>query len=362
MIKFSKYHFLLAAGMLATSASVFAGNKDRSGQAGALELNINPWAATNGLFGMNTATVKGLEAMKSNVAGLAQSNGLDIGFAYSAYTQKSGMSIGNAGASFKVGENGGVIGLNAMYMGFGDIEYTSENSPEGGYGTYRPQFFNVSLGYAKNFSKNISAGLMVTGVSEAITNVRAGGFGIDAGIQYVTGKRDNLHFGITLRNWGPSMRFSGDGLTFNGTSAESPDVQLTLARRTEKFDLPTSLNIGVAYDFYLDEAAVADSTKPKHRLTPMAQFTANSFGNDYIGAGVEYAFREMFMLRAAYRYEEGIFDKSKSLTMYNGVSVGCSIAAPLSEDKNAMRIAVDYAFRPTVFNTGVHSVTLRFFH
>ena len=48
-----------------------AGNKDRTGQAGASELLINPWAQSNGLFAINTSCVSGMEAMKCNVGGLA---------------------------------------------------------------------------------------------------------------------------------------------------------------------------------------------------------------------------------------------------------------------------------------------------
>ena len=42
---------------------------------------------------------------------------------------------------------------------------------------------------------------------------------VDAGIQYVTGPNDNIHFGISLRNIGTPMRYSGEGLSFTGKSA-----------------------------------------------------------------------------------------------------------------------------------------------
>src|SRR5688572_5821804 len=51
--------------------SMIAGNKDRAGEAGATELNINPWARSSGWAGVNTASVRGLEAMFGNVAGTA---------------------------------------------------------------------------------------------------------------------------------------------------------------------------------------------------------------------------------------------------------------------------------------------------
>ena len=41
---------------------VTAGNKDRSGQAGAAELLINPWARSSGWGGVGTSCGHGLEA------------------------------------------------------------------------------------------------------------------------------------------------------------------------------------------------------------------------------------------------------------------------------------------------------------
>ena len=32
---------------------------------------------------------------------------------------------------------------------------------------------------------------------------------LDAGIQYRTGEEDELKFGISFKNWGPRMSFSG---------------------------------------------------------------------------------------------------------------------------------------------------------
>ena len=61
---------LLTAVMILPLASL-AGNKDRSGQAGASELLINPWARSSGWGGVNVANSFGLESIYTNVAGLA---------------------------------------------------------------------------------------------------------------------------------------------------------------------------------------------------------------------------------------------------------------------------------------------------
>jgi len=40
----------------------------------------------------------------------------------------------------------------------------------------------------------------------------------------------------------------------------------------------------------------------------MGNFRSNSFTRDMIGAAAEFSLFDIFMLRAGYRYEEGLFD------------------------------------------------------
>lgn len=346
------------------SIAGFAGNKDRSGQAGATQLLINPWGQSTGVFGMNTAQVKGIDALKTNIAGLAHVNKTEVGFAHQMYLSGSGIGINNLGFAQSLG-NMGVIGANIMSMSFGDIPITDQNNPEGGIGTYTPQFYNVMVGYAKSFSQNITAGVGATVVSEQIPDAKATGTVFEAGIQYVTGTRDNFHFGITLRNIGTGMRYSGAGFAIN---SEAPaDESYTINRQipSEQFEMPTYLNLGLAYDFYLDEGTVnpedaqsTESTDPKHRLTAMANFTSNSFNNDYLGLAAEYAFKETVMLRAGYRYESKINDKVLSTTFFTGLSAGATVQFKIGE--TGPQMALDYSYRTTRQpNNGVHAITLR---
>ncbi|MEZ5045499.1 MAG: PorV/PorQ family protein [Chitinophagaceae bacterium] len=339
----------------------FGGNKDRSGQAGAGELLLNPWGRSSGVFGLNLSNTNGIEALKVNVAGLAKTNGTEIGFAHTRYLAGTGMSISNLGVAHSLGDIG-VLGVNIMSFGFGEIPITTENSPEGGIGTYKPSFLNISTGLGHKFSENMSAGINFTFVNEAISNIKASALGFDAGVQYVNGKRKNFHLGITLRNIGTNLRFSGDGFSFNGTS---PDFakNITVQSRSEKFSLPSQLGLGIAYDFYLDEKklkeADASDKMPNHRLTAMFSFISNSFNSDWVGLGVEYAFKEKFMFRAAYRNEKSILDKETTTTLYSGFSAGATVATTLTGKKSNQLIFIDYAFKPTRVAAGVHTIGIR---
>src|SRR5690606_32440916 len=84
----------LAVCALSVSMSAMAGNKDRIGQAGATELSINPWAKSTGVFGMNTAYVGGLDALKTNVAGLALVDKMEVAVAHTRYLRSEEHRVG----------------------------------------------------------------------------------------------------------------------------------------------------------------------------------------------------------------------------------------------------------------------------
>ncbi|TND03928.1 MAG: hypothetical protein FD123_3887 [Bacteroidetes bacterium] len=344
---------LLTAGMmLGTYGTSKAGNEDRAGQAGATELLINPWARSAGWGGANSASVRGLEAQFLNVAGTAFTRKTELLFCHTRWLVGAGININSFGLTQRVGETG-AIGLGVMSMDFGDIPITTVDLPEGGLGTYSPQFTNIALSYAKGFSESIYGGLTVKGISEALPDVAARGVALDAGIQYVTGKYENVKFGISLKNVGPRMRFTGDGLSFRGTSPNN-SYSMTLEQRSAEFELPSLVNIGAGYDLYFSK----DSTTMKnHRVSFAGNFTSNSFGKDQFIFGVEYAWKSLVMVRGGYNYEDGITSQENRTTVFTGPSAGISIELPFTEKKSTF--AIDYSYRATNPFQGVHSFGAR---
>lgn len=334
------------------AATVMAGNPDRAGSAGATELLINPWSQSSGWANANTGCVKGLEAQFINVAGTAFTKKTEFGFAHTNFLQGSGITLNTFGFTQKVGE-AGVMGASIMSMAFGEIPITTTEQPEGNIGTYKPQYINLTFSYAKMFSNSIYGGLALKLVNENISNLGASGVAIDAGIQYVTGtndERNNIKFGISLKNVGTPMRFEGDGLSTRVTAPNTNNVYtLTVQQRVEQFEMPSLLNIGAAYDFDL---------ATDHRLTLAGNFTSNSFTNDQFMLGLEYGLKEMFMLRGGFTYEKDLFDDLARTTVYTGPSAGATVMLPLG--KSGKKFGVDYSFRATNPWSGVHTFGARF--
>ncbi|MCX6233033.1 MAG: PorV/PorQ family protein [Bacteroidetes bacterium] len=333
---------------ITSSKLAWAGNEDRVGQAGAQELLINPWARSTGWGGVNTANAHGLEATFNNVAGLAFTEKTEIVFAQTIYLKGSETNISTFGFSQKINETS-VIGLSVMALSVGDIQIRTVNQPDGGIGTFKPSFINIGISYAHTFSNSIYGGINFKIISESISDISAQGLAIDAGIQYVTGPKDNIKFGISLKNVGPTLSFSGDGFSFSGTQNNSTNSH-TIEERQADFELPSLINIGGSYDFVLSE---------EHRLTIAGNFTSNSFSKDQYTIGAEYGFMQYLMLRAGFTYEKGIFDKATRSSALTGPCMGITVQAPINKEKGTT-FSIDYSYRSSDPWQGCHTIGARF--
>jgi len=325
-----------------------AGNQDRAGQAGASELLINPWARSSGWGNANSACVHGLESIYENVAGTAYTNKTELIFSRTNWLQGSGVYINNFGLSQKVSKTG-VISLCVMSMTFGDIQITQVNLPEGGIGTFSPNLTNIGLSYAKAFSNSIYGGITCKIITESISDVSAEGIALDAGIQYVTGEKENIKFGIALKNWGPRLKFRGDGLSLKTYLNGNTSNENTLEQRSADYELPSLINIGGAYDFTINE---------NNHLTAAANFTANSFTKDQYTFGLEYKLKTYLMLRGGYVYERYITTAFKRTTVYTGPCAGFTVEIPLNKEK-ASSFGIDYSYRASNPFQGTHCVGIR---
>jgi len=352
--------------ILATSITANAGNPDRAGGAGATQLLINPYAKSTGLGGSNTASVRGIEASYLNIAGLAYAQKTEIIFSRVEYLLGTDVNINNLGFAQTLGEDGsgGVLGLGLTSWEFGNIPRTTYEQPDQTLGTYSPQVLNLGISYAKKFSNSITGGILLRFISEGLSNVGATGLGVDAGVQYQTAlnqkdkiKKEDFRFGIAVRNIGPDMSFTGDGLSFNSIVVSTNATRKAMFS-TQRFNLPALVNIGVSYDMRLDNGDTYF-----HRLTASGNFNYNAFSSNILGFGAEYAFKETFMLRGAYNLQEDIdkiFSKNSAYeyrTPVYGIWGGFTMQMPITRSGSVF--AIDYSYAPTRFFNGIHTIGVR---
>ncbi len=336
--------FLLLAGTM-----VFAGNPDRQGEAGAAQLLINPWARSAGLHSMNTSMVSGTDAMYLNVAGLARMNKTQIQLGHTRYLDGADININALAFGQRIGK-GGAFGVSLVAFDLGEFDQTSEATPEGSGATFSPSFFNMAVSYSHLFANRVSVGVTVKFVNESISNAGANAIAMDAGVQYVTGKDDNFKFGISLRNIGGKMRFTGEGLgVSNNTTNETFEYPVTYYQRSAEYELPSQLNIGASYDWLLGRA---------NRLSLLGTFTSNAFSRDQVGGGLEFSLDKNFVLRAGYKMEFEAAQGSTEASLDNGLSAGLTISLPLRKGSDS-RLSIDYGFRYTEIFNGIHNIGLR---
>ena len=343
---------LLSVFLTLSFFSAFAGNPDRQGEAGAYELLLNPWARTIGLHSMTTASVRGMEAMNLNVAGLSRIGSTEVGIGHSIYLQGTGLSLNALGIAQRLGENG-VLGISINSLSFGDIPVTTNNLPEGTGATFSPTFFNLGLSYAYTFEKKVTVGITARFINESLANISASGISLDAGVQYMTGSdeyTDRFKFGISLRNIGSPMQFGGQGLN---QASPNPGgtftYPLTVKQQAAQFELPSQLNIGMAYDIL---------PEPTMRLTAVANFASNAFSRDEIGGGLEFAFSNFLVLRGGYKYELGSVAGDVNKSVYTGVCGGISLEVPFKKSSE-QKLSIDYGYLPSNPWGGTHNIAVR---
>ena len=339
--------FLVGALAFLLVSPLTAGNNDRSGSAGSSQLLMLPWARTGGWSGSNLASVSGMEAMAFNVAGLAFTKGIDIGYGNTQYMGNSGISVNTLGLAFRLGESSSTIGVDVFFINYGDIEITTGDFPEGGVGEFSPNFLTIGLSYAKVFSNSIYGGFTLKLISERTSNVGATGFAIDAGINYVTGPKDNFKFGISLRNVGGKMKFKGDGLDIQGTIQNTQSV-VTLQELSQGYELPAQMGLGVTYDWYVAE---------NHIIEVKFTYLANSFTKDNFNFGLGYSFKRIVNVNVGYLLENGINNDIDRNTVYTGLSGGIGVNIPLG--KGGTILGLDYAYRATNPFNGFNQFALR---
>jgi len=380
----------LLLGIFATTFSAMAGNRDRSGQAGAQHLLIDPWARSSGWSSCGIAETRGLESVFSNVAGLAFTKKTEVSYTRTQYLSGSsgGIGINNFGVAqgltYKNKETGrkvdiGTIAVSVFAMGFGDIRTTTVPEPGGDGSIFSPKLNYIGIHYAKSFNRFIHGGVSFKIVNESISDLRANGIAIDVGVQYLAGPYENFKIGVALRNLGMPMRYKGDGIATNAVKQGTTHLA-TIEERAADYELPALLTIGLSYDFLIFSEEYQQMSKRDrreegltrndavHRISLAGAFIANAYSRDNFALGIEYGFMKFFQVRAGYLIEsfskrkidgkDKIFVNHESI--YLGPSAGVTVGVPMAKKgKGNQMLQFDYAYRFTNLWRGNHYIGVK---
>lgn len=337
---------LLLAFALSGSVAV-AGGGNKEGTAAADQLLVPVGARGIALGSAYSAGITGLEAIYYNPAGLSGTrHGVEVMFAQmNGLDNEDGISYFGVGSNF---EGFGHVAFTVKAFSFGDILITDERQTDGTGAVFSPTILTLGVTYARALTDRIRSGVTVNLISEELDRVSASGFAFDVGVQYSgLAGIDGLELGVTLRHLGGNMRYDGPGLLrLVDEIGADRDGQL-LKIESAGFQLPTSLEIGVAYNHSFGEV---------HDLLVSTSFENNNFVTDQYRLAAEYTFNDFLALRGSYSIAGAEKTDFENVT---GYLYGPAFGFGIQQWTGDVKLYLDYAYRSRDVFDGQHVVSLK---
>jgi hypothetical protein len=319
-----------------------AGSEERKGTAGAYELQLPVGARGSALGGAVTGDASGVEAIFWNPAGLATLARPEVMFSNTRYFADQKLNYAAFGANLG---SAGVIGINVKSLNVGDINVTTEAAPDGTGEVVSPTFTVLGVTYAKELTDRVLFGTTVNYVNERIIDMTAGGVAFDFGIQYITGFR-GLRMGVVMKNFGPSMSFSGPGGELNvaDPNADQSSANRTFRPTSAAFEMPSFFTFSASYNLM---------SSSDMSLKALGSFQNNNFEGDDFRSGLEWSYKNLLALRGSYwgSLSSSIAGPGQDETttlhsgddLYSGYALGGGVQIRTGDTG---KLGVDFSWRP----------------
>lgn len=315
---------------------ISASGGNRNGTGGAAQLLIPAGVRGIALGGSNISLSTGLDALYWNPAGISRTqSSIEAAFSHMTHIADIGVSYGAVSADV---DGVGMFALSIKTLSIGEIDVTTTEHPDGTGQKYTPQMLTAGISFARNLSDRISVGLTANLINETLSLVSSTGVAFNIGVMYTgLGGMEGLSLGLVMKNIGPPMKFSGSGLNIQASSTdlERPGQYYKIEAAT--FELPSSLEIGMAYKLTLGEAdAVLLSTT----------FQNNNFSGDYYKVGAEYNFQNLLLLRGGYMLAPEYDNSNYVYGLTAGLGTGFQF--------EGLQVKAEYAYRDVKYFGGSH--------
>lgn len=325
---------------LAIVSQSFGSGQNRAGTYAAPELRIPIGARYLGMAGAPIAIVNGLESIYWNPAGIDITD-YSANALFSTRSYIADMSMNFAAVSGKFGEVG-TFALSFRALNIGDIPVTTMDQPDGTGQIINPNYFILSLNYAKQLTDRISVGAGFNLINESIDRVSATGLSFDFGVQYRNlFEVPGLALGVVVKNLGPQMKFDGNGLFVTADDPNASRGPTFLKIETQSADLPSEMSIGLSYAYQINS---------ENLLHFSSTFQNNNYTFDNYSFGLEYSFKNLFYLRGGYLLSPQADDKTPNIFQNYTLGAGLNL-----RELSGVNINVDYAFVPVkIFDESNH--------
>jgi hypothetical protein len=223
-----------------------------------------------------------------------------------------------------------------------EMDVTTLQNQNGTGETFDAASIAVGFTYGRSLTERFTIGATVKYINERIYNSGATGFAIDIGTIYDT-PLQGLKLGFNIANFGTKMRMMGEDLNYRIDIApnQNGNNQSVVAQlKTEKFDLPLIMRVGLSYDVWQDNfnkiVVSLDGINPSDNLQS-------------INAGFEWSlFKDLVFIRGGLN-ELFLKDRERGLALGGGLNYSI---------ESAFDIQFGYAYQEFVHLPNVNSFTL----
>jgi len=295
-----------------------------------LKIDIGPRAI--GMGGAFTATADDISAMYWNPAGLAYNTSGEAMFNHTDWFLDIAMEYAAVAINIPdIGTIGGFV--TALTMD--DMTVRTEDRPEGTGEMFDAGGLAIGLSYARNLTERFSIGFNAKYISEFIWHSKANGFALDVGTIYRIPIENEFRIGASISNFGTKMKLEGrdliDIIQVGGSSGNLINTKTDI----DAYDLPLIFRVGVAMDVVKSEES---------RLTTAIDAVHPNDHTEFINSGLEYAWNEIFMMRAGYK---SLFEAETE----QGLTIGFGLHYRVMD---YVLLKVDYSYQEFGRLTDVH--------
>lgn len=296
-------------------------NKTGTTAAQFLKIGVGPRAI--GMGGAFTASANDINAMYWNPAGLSRMNAKEAYFNHVDWILDVKMDY--AGFAMDVSDLG-TLGAFISVLTMDDMTVRTLQQPEGTGELFSAGSIVIGVSYARNLTDEFSIGFNAKYIGEHIWNESAKSFALDIGTQYIIPFLNEFRLGASISNFGPKMKMAGRDIIQVTTVGAGDGNRINTDLQLDEFELPLLFRIGVAVD------AIKSMD---NRLTLAADAIHPNDNSEYVNAGFEYTWNEIFFLRGGYK---SLFEQDGE----QGLTFGAGINYRIFD---TFKIKFDYAYQ-----------------
>ncbi|PIS30789.1 MAG: hypothetical protein COT43_01030 [Candidatus Marinimicrobia bacterium CG08_land_8_20_14_0_20_45_22] len=298
-----------------------------------LNVPVDAWGTGRG--GAVVAGFKDASTLFWNPATITFLDRMSTHFSYTKWFEDISFNYIAAVIPFRTG----TFGVNATFYQTNPIEVTTELYQDGTGEYYSVSSNAIGLAYARNLTDKFAIGANAKYIIENIYHCSATGLALDIGGHYVTPWK-GLRLGFSINNFGTKMQMTGEDLLITtdpdpSNSGNNDNINAYYA--TDKFDLPLSMTIGMAWDL---------NFLKKNKLTLEIDGIYPSDNYASVNTGIEMSmFNDIIHLRSGI---SDLFMKSEEPQYSFGGGIRCPILGQ-------MVLNVDYSYQlHEYFNKNEH--------